>query len=109
MDHFIHQIEKVIGDIQNDYYKYLTQNEIINIDKEKIFNIVDNSLNYYKENKNMPSETSLDEKLSDLVGASSLKLNKNFNLDYNFAIDENYKELNYNEIGATVNLNLFVR
>ena len=74
---------------------------------DKKFDLLFGQVINYKENKNMPSETSLDEKLSDLVGASSLKLNKNFNLDYNFAIDENYKELNYNEIGATVNLNLF--
>ncbi len=58
-----------------------------------------------KENKNMPSSSSLDEKLSDVVGSSSLKINDNFNFDYNFAIDQNYKDLNYNEAGFSFNTN----
>ena len=53
-----------------------------------------------KENKNMPSSSSLDEKLSDFVGGSSLKINKNVNLSYNFSLDQNYKNLNYNEFGT---------
>ena len=56
-----------------------------------------------KENKKMASITSLDEKLSDLVGSSSLKLNENFTLNYNFALDQNYSELNYNDIGTSIN------
>ena len=59
-----------------------------------------------KENKKMPSKTSLDEKLSDLVASSSLKLNENIKLNYNFALDQNYKEFNYNEIGTKLNLGL---
>ena len=58
-----------------------------------------------KENKKMPSVTSLDEKLSDLVGSSSLKINDKIKLDYNFSLDQNYKDLNYNEIGSSINLN----
>ena len=34
----------------------------------------------------MASITSLDEKLSDLVGSTSIKLNKNFSLNYNFSL-----------------------
>ncbi len=55
-----------------------------------------------KENKNMNSKTSLDEKLSDMVGSASFSRNK-FNLNYNFALDQNYKELNYNELGLNMN------
>ena len=46
----------------------------------------------------MPSKTSLDEKLSDLVGAANLKINENINLNYNFSVDQNYSDLNYNEV-----------
>ena len=53
-----------------------------------------------KENKKMSSKSSLDEKLSDLVGSATLTTNKKFNLNYNFALDQNYKDLNYNEIGT---------
>ena len=51
----------------------------------------------------MDSETSMDEKLSDVIGEVSYNLNDNISLRYDFAIDQNYSELNYNDIGATMN------
>ena len=57
-----------------------------------------------KENKDMPSSSSLDEKLSDLVGNASIKINNKLDFNYNFALDQNYKDLNYNEVGFNVNL-----
>ena len=42
-----------------------------------------------------------------MVGRATLNLNDNINFNYNFALDHNYKDLNYNEIGATFNLDLF--
>ena len=56
-----------------------------------------------EENKNMPSSMGLDEKISDLVGFSKYEINNKFSLNYNFAVDQNYKEFNYNEIGAKTN------
>ncbi|MBL6785899.1 MAG: LPS-assembly protein LptD [Candidatus Pelagibacter bacterium] len=56
-----------------------------------------------KENKKMASVTSLDEKLSDLVGSANLKINQNLNLEYNFLLDQNYNDINYNEIISTIN------
>ena len=56
-----------------------------------------------KENKKMASKTSLDEKVSDLVGAVNLTLNDNINLNYNFSLDQNYNDLNYNDIGTNIN------
>ena len=53
-----------------------------------------------KENIKMADKSSLNEKLSDLVGSSSFKLNENINLNYNFAIDQNYNDFNYNEFSA---------
>ncbi len=47
----------------------------------------------------------LDEKLSDLVGRTNYSVNDNFNLNYNFAVDQNYKEFNYNEISANTKFN----
>jgi len=58
-----------------------------------------------KENKKMASISSLDEKVSDFVGKSSLNINDKIKLNYDFLIDQNYKELNYNEVGAGFNLN----
>ena len=48
----------------------------------------------------MPTSTSLDEKLSDIVGSSSFELENKFKLNYNFSLDQNLNEFNYNEIGT---------
>ena len=53
-----------------------------------------------KENKKMSDTSSLNEKLSDIVSSSNLKLNDNFEVKYNFSLDQNYNDFNYNEIGA---------
>jgi len=57
-----------------------------------------------KENKKMASETSLDEKLSDLAGEFNLEYNDKVSFNYNFLLDQNYNQFNYNEIGTTLNL-----
>ena len=54
-----------------------------------------------KENKKMASKTSLDEKLSDIVGSVDYEINDVFDLNYNFALDQNYKEFNFNEYNTT--------
>ena len=58
-----------------------------------------------KENKKFNSITGMDEKLSDLVGFATLNVSENLNLNYDFAIDQNYKDLNYTDVGAKLNLN----
>ena len=59
-----------------------------------------------KENNKMSSESSLDEKLSDFVGSSNFNLNDKFDFNYNFALDQNYKDLNYNDLNTTFNFDL---
>ena len=56
-----------------------------------------------KENKRMASKTSLDEKLSDLVGSSKIEVNEKLDFIYNFSLDQNYKEFNYNEFNSNFN------
>ncbi len=58
-----------------------------------------------KENNHMPRTSSLNQKLSDVVGASNLELNDNFKINYNFSLDQNLKDFNYNEIGSDIALN----
>ena len=77
-------------------YEIQKQDQLIDFSIAQIIN--------QEENKSMPTSTSLDEKISDLVGSSSFKLNDKLKLDYNFAIDQNYNEFNYNEIGAKTNI-----
>jgi len=73
--------------------------------KNNDFSFTGGQIINYKENKKMAPITSLDEKVSDFVGNSSLNINDKIDLNYNFLIDQNYKELNFSEIGAGFNLN----
>ena len=56
-----------------------------------------------KEKKEMPNQTSLNEKLSDLVGYASVDLGNKVEIDYNFNIDQNYKDFNYSDLGTKIN------
>ena len=59
-----------------------------------------------KENKDMPSSTSLDEKLSDVMGMTKYAfLDNKVEFDLNYALDQNYKDVNWNDFGAKFNLN----
>jgi len=53
-----------------------------------------------KENMDIPSDTSLDQHFSDIVGESKFNINKKININYNFSIDQGYKNFNYNEVGS---------
>ena len=77
--------------------------QVKNIEKELNFSI--GQVINEKENNQMPSSSSLDEKLSDVIGNTNIKVNDSLNFNYNFALDQNYNDLNYNEIGFNVNLN----
>ena len=52
-----------------------------------------------KENMDIPASTSLDQRFSDVVGEAVYKVTDNLDFNYNFSIDQNYKEINYSEIG----------
>jgi LPS-assembly protein len=53
-----------------------------------------------KENMDIPSSTSLDQRFSDVVGVAKYNINNNIDLNYNFSIDQGYNDFNYNEVGA---------
>ena len=62
-------------------------------------------------NKDLPSSSTLDQKMSDLVGEITYNFNSLSSIDYKFALDHNFNTLNYNEISSNikigmVNLNL---
>jgi len=62
-------------------------------------------INEKKNNKNMPDTSTLDKRFSDVVGSLNFTDKKNFKLDYNFSLDQNLKELNYNEVSANYTIN----
>ncbi len=60
-----------------------------------------------KENKKMGTKTSMDEKLSDLVGSTKFSINEKINFNHQFAIDQNYQEINYNDFGINFDFQNF--
>ncbi len=57
-----------------------------------------------RENTAMPSNSSLDQKMSDLVGEFDYNFSEIGSVGYKFSLDHNYKTLNYNEISTSLNL-----
>ena len=53
----------------------------------------------------MPDTSTLDKRFSDVVGNLNFTDKKNFKLDYNFSLDQNLKELNYNEVSTNYTIN----
>ena len=54
-----------------------------------------------KENNKKADITSLNEKLSDLVGSMKIDINENTSFKYDFSVDQNYSDINYNELGIS--------
>ena len=54
----------------------------------------------------IPSSSSIKQS-GDLIGSIQSNLNKNLNFSYDFAIDNNYKTLEYNSFNADFNFNKF--
>ena len=53
-----------------------------------------------RKNKDLPLSSSLDQKVSDLVGQINYNFSEIGNIGYSFALDNNYHDLNYNEIST---------
>ena len=56
-----------------------------------------------QENKDIPSKSSLDQKMSDVVGEFNYNFSNIGNIKYKFAVDHNLNDLNYNEVSTTLN------
>ena len=86
-------------------------------------------INYKKENKNnldkfidfklasvfrdsietnIPSQTTLNKKNSNIFGSIDYSLSKNVNIDYDYAIDNKFQKFKYNSIGLDLSLNNFI-
>ena len=54
---------------------------------------------------NIPNKTSINQKSSNLFGSLSYNLNQNIGFDYNYAIDNNYKNFRENSFSADLTIN----
>ena len=57
----------------------------------------------YETNKDIPTKSSLDQKMSDVVGEINYNFSEIGNIDYKFSLDHNLNDLNYNEISTVLN------
>jgi len=57
----------------------------------------------HERNEDMPSKTSLDQKMSDVVGEIDYNFSKIGKINYKFSLDHNFNELNYNEVSTSLN------
>jgi len=60
-----------------------------------------------KEEDLIPKKSTINRKNSNLFGSISNNFSDNFNLSYNFALDNNYKNFEYNNLSATISFNDF--
>ena len=118
--------EKRIVDYSNIYsINRLSSNEIleggesITIGNEyKILNKFNNNEEIFglnlaasfraEENKDLPTNSYLGQKSSNIVGQSNLKLNKYVDLNYDFMSDNNIGDMNYHKIKSNFRINNFV-
>ncbi len=61
-----------------------------------------------KEENNIPQVSTLNRKTSNLFGSIKNNFSKNFELDYNFAIDNDLQTFEYNDILAKFSVNNFI-
>ena len=54
-------------------------------------------------NEDIPSKSSLDQKMSDVVGEVNYNFSEIGNISYKFSLDHNFNNLNYNDVSTTLN------
>ena len=57
----------------------------------------------YEENRDRPSKSSLDQKMSDVVGEINYNFSKIGNIGYKILLDNNLNDLNYSEVSTELN------
>ena len=79
-----------------------------NDNKEKILSISLATSIKDTEDKNLPINSTIGKKNSDVFGNIDLNVNKFIDFDYNFALDNNLETVNYNQIKSTLSFYNFV-
>ena len=90
------EIENGLSAILGFDYK-INEKNYGNINKEKLSLSLGQIFNH-KENGDLPSKSSLDQKTSDIVGDFKYNFSEIGKIDYKFSLDHNLNDLNYNEI-----------
>ena len=74
-------------------------------DKEKLSVSLGQVFNHEKNN-DISSKSSLDQKMSDVVGEINYNFSEIGKIDYKFSLDHNFNDLNYNEVSTDLNFGM---
>ena len=74
-----------------------TKNKVINNETKELFYTSFAQIINAEENNDRPAP--INKKYSDLVGKTKLNISDNFDLNYNYAIDQTLNDINFSEIG----------
>ena len=72
-----------------------TENEKLSLSLGQVFS--------NEENSDLPSQSTLDQKSSDVVGKFNYNFSKIGKIDYQFALDHNLNDFNYNDVSTILN------
>jgi len=61
-----------------------------------------------EEDKNLPTNSTLGQKSSNIVGNFVVNPSGHLNLNYNYSIDENLRDTNYQSLSSTLEVNNFI-
>ena len=61
-----------------------------------------------KKDENLPKTSTLNDKVSNVVGTLNIKPSESFDINYDFSIENNLKTLNYNLLNVGLNVNNFI-
>tara|TARA_Y100000590_G_scaffold465404_1_gene637661 strand:- start:2113 stop:4554 length:2442 start_codon:yes stop_codon:yes gene_type:complete len=75
-----------------------TNNEKLSVSLGQVFN--------HKKNKDIPSKSSLDQRMSDIVGEFNYNFSEIGKINYNFSVDHNYNDINYSEVSTELNFGI---
>ena len=56
----------------------------------------------------MPDTLSLDKRFSDIVGNFNYKIDEKFSLNYDYSLDQNFKETNLNDLSMSIKIILIL-
>jgi LPS-assembly protein len=89
-------------------FTYGLDYEKINKDEKEILGARVANILRMNEDKNLPNNSTLGQKTSNIVGDLNLSPNDNLNFKYNFLLDENLSDINYQSFETEFKVNNFI-
>jgi len=84
-------------------FDFKTNEKITNTSSREKLSLSLGQVFSYEKNKDIPSKSSLDQRMSDIVGKIDYNFSEIGKVGYKFSLDHNFNDLNYNEISTELN------